>query len=124
MNKNETLLIDNIKLQAKYFLEEAGEFYPFGACINSQNQLKPIGLFLENEFPTSQEVLSELIKAIKKFLIDGSYTIAAVGIDVNISSNENKISALRIIIYNKVDQEKTYDFSYTLSVEKKVEFES
>lgn len=124
MNKNEILLIENIKLQAKYFLEEVEEFYPFGACINSENLLKPIGLYLENDFPSSQEVLSELTKAIKKFLKDGSYIIAAIGIDVSIKRQEDNISALRIIIYSKIDEEKTYDLPYSISVEKKVVFES
>jgi hypothetical protein len=123
MDKEDDLLIQNIKYQAKYFLEEAGEFYPFGACIDTEKKLKPVSVFFGEEFPSSKKVLSELEQGIEKHLSVGNYIKAAIGVDVSIQTGESKINALRIKIYEGNLESKYYDFPYSISENNKVIFE-
>lgn len=122
MREEEKLLIENLKAQAKYFLEDAGEFYPFGAALDLQYEIKPLSVYLNEEFPTSEMVLKELEIAIKKKLEEGNYIEAAIGFDVNIKDNKGKSSALRVKIISRDDKEKYYDYPYIFSPENKVLF--
>ena len=109
MREEEMLLTENLKAQAKYFLEDAGEFYPFGAALDLQNKIKPLSVYLNEEFPTSEMVFKELEIAIKKKLDDGNYIEAAIGFDINIKNNKGMSSALRVKIFSRDDKEKYYD---------------
>jgi len=51
-------LLPVIKEQACLFLLEAGEFYPFGTCIDQNDKFKPVSLYIEHVFPSSSEIIS------------------------------------------------------------------
>ena len=53
MDDQKRLLVDSILQQAKYFLEQAGEFYPFASIIDKENNLRPVSLHSEEEYPDS-----------------------------------------------------------------------
>ena len=89
-------LIDTIKKQAKVFLLDAGEFYPFGTCINKDNEIIPIGAYLETENPSTIEVINLLEEAFKQGLNKGVYLLSALVIDVAIKENNESIDALEI----------------------------
>ena len=96
-------LLDSLIGQAKYFLEEAGEFYPYGSVLDVDMQVRPVGFYSENEYPESNEVLKQLETAIKDGLKNGKYLLAMIGVDVMIPAPARGItekrSALQIRIY-------------------------
>lgn len=100
IEEKQAALTNNILSQAKYFLHEAGEFYPFGAAINMQQQLRPVSFFTGEEFPEAGEVLRLLEESLNKGITEKEYSMAAIGVDVNITngSETSKKSAVQVRI--------------------------
>ncbi|QEH41137.1 hypothetical protein [Chitinophaga sp. XS-30] len=101
MDHNIENLIGILKKQAEVFLEDADEFYPFGAAFNRAGDVRPMGVFLENDHPQSVEVSGLLEKAIDQGLSNGDYEVAAICLDVFLSSGNNKISAMEVRMFRK-----------------------
>ena len=81
--------------QAKFFLAQAGEFYPFGAVIGSNGSVIPLGVQLEDDHPQSQVVIEILENAVIKKLRNKEAKLAGIGTDVfykPVGSNERKSS--------------------------------
>ncbi|PWV45379.1 hypothetical protein [Chitinophaga sp. S165] len=89
--------------QATAFLKDAGEFYPFGSAIKKNSELSPVGVYFGKEYPDSNEVIRHLAEALWTGIVDGSYQIAAMGVDVYIRDDnpEGKSSAIEIRIFNE-----------------------
>ena len=92
-------LIDAIKKQAEVFLIDAGEFYPFGTCINKKREIIPVGTYLGNQHPSTIEVINLIEEAFKKGLHNGDYLLAALVIDVEIKENNENIDTLEIRVF-------------------------
>lgn len=104
---------ENIIRQARYYLENMGEFYPFGAIIDRQNNIKPLGVYFGEENPTSQLVIAHLEKAITERVNNGEYITGAIGIDVFITNSEReKMTALEIREFSK-EKTSVSHFIYT-----------
>nr|WP_121271548.1 hypothetical protein [Pedobacter schmidteae] len=105
MKKNIEKLIKVIKEQVQTFLLDAGEFYPFGTCIDRNDQIKPISAYLNDDFPSSLELISMLEKRLKEGVQNGDFKIGVLVIDVTVK--ENNISAdaieLRFFQPNNLD---------------------
>lgn len=92
-------LVQTILAQAKLFLEDADEFYPFGTVLTKENELKPCGVFLEEDCPSSSHVFSLLESAILKGIAANQYLSAAIGLDVLLNDGDPG-SALEIRLYH------------------------
>lgn len=93
--------------QAKYFLEEEGEFYPYGTVIDAELQIKPLGYYSEQEYPEPAQVLNDLETAVREGLSNGKYLAASIGVMVMIKADEQETeatddlkSALQVRIYS------------------------
>jgi hypothetical protein len=75
MTKEVEKLTKMIEEQAQLFLLDAGEFYPFGSCINKKDQLKPIGVYFDVENPSSSEVIAVLEMNIRDRIQSGDYNL-------------------------------------------------
>ena len=53
----------NILDRARYYLEEANEFFPFGAAIGKNGDIRPIGIYFGEDYPDAIDVLKKLEKA-------------------------------------------------------------
>lgn len=108
-------LLDSLIAQAKYFLEESGEFYPYGSVIDADLKIKPIGYYSEVEYPESTEVLNQLETAVRAGLKNGKYLAAIIGVNVLINSDGNvtteKKSALQLRTYLKDDESVLIQYS-------------
>jgi hypothetical protein len=103
-----SLLKNNIISQAKYYLEEADEFYPFGAVLNKDKKLSPVGIFFGEDHPTSLDVFMRLEKIILDGIKSSDYLIGGIGIDVYLDKTK---PALEIRIYDGMKIE-NYFFLY------------
>ncbi|KIO75690.1 hypothetical protein TH53_19240 [Pedobacter lusitanus] len=94
-----------IQEQVQMFLLDAGEFYPFGTCIDKNENVKPVGVYLDNDNPTSLEVISLLEENMKRGVENGQYKIGAVVIDVTIKEGEVNFDAIEIRFFEPDNQE-------------------
>lgn len=108
----ETLIITSIMERAKVFLEDAGEFYPFGTILDKDEKLIPVGFYDEREFLPSLEIIDVLQKELIKTIHTEQSIAIAIGIDVWVTKNEVKKNALMIKISNNgIDWTEQY-FAY------------
>lgn len=82
-------LVENIIWQADYFLKECGEFYPFASVISRNGEIKPLGILLENDKPSPEEVLKELTQVLQSGLVQKEYKAFAIGINTSFISESN-----------------------------------
>ncbi|NML23339.1 hypothetical protein HHL16_20840 [Pseudoflavitalea sp. G-6-1-2] len=63
-------------------------------------ELRPIGFFTGEEYPDASEVLRLLEERIRKGILDKEYSMAAIGVDVNITTESEamKKSAVQVRI--------------------------
>lgn len=105
-------LLDALIAQAKYFLNEAGEFYPYGTVLDANLQIRPLGFYSEEEYPEATEVLMQLETAVKEGLKNGKYLAALIGVDVSITAPEGNSSekrqALQVRIYTGDDDDQIF----------------
>jgi hypothetical protein len=98
-------LLDSLIGQAKYFLEEAGEFYPYGSVLDADLQVRPLGFYSDEEYPEAKEVLMQLETAVKEGLKNGTYLAAVIGVDVLVTvpgeGNSEKRNALEVRTYSE-----------------------
>lgn len=109
-------LKESIISQAKSYLEQFGEFFPFGAVIDKNNNRSPLGVYLGDEHPPSTEVIQNLEEAFKAGIQEGEYIAIAMGGDVRTvpPGMKEKIDAIEI----RVDVEDSGNINYYLPYEK------
>lgn len=106
-------LIRVIKEQAQIFLLDAGEFYPFGSCIDENNKIKPVGVYVEDERPSSLEVISLLENNMRIGIQNGAYKIAVIAVNVTIKENNVDRDAIEIRIFEIGNKEYKKYIKYT-----------
>lgn len=104
LNKEKTEELINVIIgQAKYFLNQADEFYPFGAIIDNTGLIKPVSIYWGEDFPNSIEVLNNLENSIRSGIKSGDYLCGAIGVDVytnvNSANKEENKDALEVRYY-------------------------
>lgn len=85
---------------AQSLLDEQGEFYPFGAIIDNNQEVTYIGASNEDEYPSSHDLISLLDEAFRKELDNDAYSLCAICYDVYLKETVNNIeykkSAVRV----------------------------
>lgn len=74
------VMLDDLIRQAAYFLEETGEFHPFGLYADANQQIRNISFFTKDEFPPAEEVLKGLEDLVLAGLKAGQYKAALIGV--------------------------------------------
>gem|GEM_PF-2252716 len=93
-------MVQTTLAQAKLFLQDADEFYPFGTILTKENELKPCGVFLEEENPSSSQIFKLLESYVLDKLAKKECMAAVICLDVLINSDIPK-PALDIRIYHQ-----------------------
>ncbi|WP_222536961.1 hypothetical protein [Pedobacter polysacchareus] len=106
-------LISLIKEQVQTFLLDGGEFYPFGTCIDKNDQLVPVSAYLDGEFPSSLELISMLEKRFREKVEKGEYKVAAIIIDVTVKEDGVGYDAIEIRFFEPNSHERKEYIKYT-----------
>ena len=114
------ILINAIKENAKYFLDEAGEFFPFAVCVNDEDQFVPIYLDDEEEFPDDESMIEELKFCITKAIEEESFSSGGIAFDAVVSKDDNDHDAVRILYFENTSQFSTTDFVYSMKNNKAI----
>jgi hypothetical protein len=92
----------NIIKYAEAYLNEFGEFYPFGITMDRRGLVKPFDTYFNEEYPTSVEVIDNLEKAYKTIIgtNQSEYKIISICSDVLVTPPylDDKTDALEIRI--------------------------
>lgn len=98
------------------FMLEIGAFYPFATAINSNNEIVPIGAYIEdkNDTPASQDIINLLEKGIFHEINNGYYRIAAIVVDITITKKTVNYDAMQIRFYEKNNAYKKH-FIYVIN---------
>lgn len=101
-------LIESIQEQAKLFLLNSGEFYPFGSCIGIDGNLKPLGAYLKSDNPSSVELVNMIERHIEEGLIHGDYKLGVSAVDVTIKREGKVYDAIRIRFFTQMEKGMKY----------------
>ena len=132
------VLIEAIKENAKYFLEEAGEFFPFAVCVNDEDQFVPIYLgeevhcfktfdalkdFVdeqddEEEFEDDESMIEELKFCVSKAIEEESFTIGAIAFDTIVTLSDTEQNAIRVLFLKENNEITAADFIYSIKNKK------
>ena len=104
------------------FLLDAGEFFPFGTYIGTDDNIVPLSAYIEDEHdrPESQPLIEMLENGIKKRLAEGECLVGALAYDVFINENGEKFDGIMIHIFDG-DSDYERPFKYYIN-ENYVEF--
>jgi hypothetical protein len=101
MDSEINILKDNILYQAKYFLNEMGEFFPFGVELDYNNNLINVN-FTDDEFPIAEELIKLYEAHFKNQIEENNVKVVGLAVDVKINSNNLKSykDAIELRIYH------------------------
>lgn len=111
MNEHTTSILNHSLEYAKDLLENTGEFYPFGAFVDTVGQVHPLEMEVDKKnIPNNGKVIETLSKFCKKELELGNFIAYGVTYEaaVQLSENEEK-DTICVHIVNTQD-ENTPDF--------------
>jgi hypothetical protein len=119
VNKDNTFddLIDFMLLQAKTFLEDMNEFFPYASVLTSEGELSTVGIFKDDDVDfNAKKAIDILQNNIKRDIENGIIVIGTIGIDVLIKeTNENAI-----LIKATEDGIKWHDRNFVYNVNDKI----
>ncbi|MFZ7116750.1 MAG: hypothetical protein ACO1G9_15315 [Bacteroidota bacterium] len=117
---DKSTLIDAIKENAKYFLEEAGDFFPFAVCVNDEDQFVPLYLNEEEEFPDEESMIAELKFCVTKAIDDDSFINGAIAYYETVNKDDLTLDCVRVLFFDNNKQQTTEDFTYSIKNKKVV----
>ena len=79
------------------FLLDANEFYPFGVYVNLKNEITPVGVSSENEFPRSIELIDQL----ERYYSQLEFLVGVIVNDVLLKQNGIEKNAIELRIWDK-----------------------
>lgn len=109
-------LITAIKEQAEIFILDAGEFYPFATYIDTDDKIVPLGVYLDNDFPSVKDVLDALDDHLEKL----DFKAAIIAIDVRINRPNLTCNAVQMIIHIPGEDTRTSLLKYDVEAGKVV----
>jgi hypothetical protein len=81
---------------AEQMLKKHGEFFPFGAAINTTGEIGMHATFDGNEMPASEEVIASLVQAFSGDARGGKIRATGICYDGRIVQNGKKVDAIII----------------------------
>jgi hypothetical protein len=108
-------LTENIKIQAKIFMEELGCFHPFGSSIDIDSKIVPLSVYTGVENPPPFELINLLEKHILSELQTGRLLLAAIAIDTTVNENGQSFDAIEIRYFENGKQEFKKHLRYVIS---------
>jgi hypothetical protein len=114
-------IVNILKQQAELFLLDAGEFFPFGSCVDFENKIIPVAAYFENDRPSSADVIALLEKTFTGHQEKGDRPLCVLAIDISIKEDNKAYDAIEMRFFEpKKEVYKKY-FKYKIK-ENRVEF--
>ena len=81
---------------AEQMLKQHGEFFPFGAAVNTDGRVTAHATYDGNELPPSEEVIASLTKAFQGEAREGKIRATGICYDGRIVQGDKKVDAVMI----------------------------
>jgi hypothetical protein len=122
INESIILIKNDIIDRATLFLNEMGEFYPFGTALDYNDKTIPV-IYSGKEFTDSNLIIKELQQELYKGLIEDEFKLVGLGIDIHIPTDgPEKASALEIQVMDVERIIAEFRLPYIMNEFNKVEF--
>lgn len=103
------------------FLNNYGEFYPYGAVINIDDTIKLLEFYKGNDSPASKEVIDGLKEGCKQLALDEKIKASGIVWNTSVTSNDGKeTDAIIISLEHKDNYSVKVAFPYKIGLFKKV----
>lgn len=114
MSQNLSTLLSIIIEQARAFLADAGEFYPFGSVVKPDGTLTPVSAYVGNDHPASMEVLELLQGSLLQQLKQREIVALAICLDIlyKPAGSQVKIDALKVMTLTTEGHSRDYIVPY------------
>ncbi|MEE1946443.1 hypothetical protein VRU48_15065 [Pedobacter sp. KR3-3] len=96
MKTKREIILENILEQAKAYLTELHEFAPFGSAINLDGEIKPLGVYIDEEEIDSLKMIEMLQNHILRMINDNKFIIGAIAIDITVNASGNSYNAVEV----------------------------
>lgn len=98
MNNDKTFedLIELMLSQAKRFLEELGEFFPYASVLDSQKQLSTLGIYDDKTDFDANKAIEIFEGEIKKRIDNGEILLGAIGINGFVRAENKNVILLKV----------------------------
>ncbi len=107
-------LVNIIKEQAKLFFIDAGALYPFGTCVDKNNNIRPIGAYLEGDDPSPLELIDLLEKNMREGFHNGEYSLGVIAVDVAVTKDDIRCDAIELHFFEPNGAESKRYIQYQL----------
>ncbi len=112
MQTDQSKLVNYIKAQVEAFLAEMEDFYPFGAAIATDGELKPLGAYLEEEELSVQALFTILEEYIAQNISSGGVRVGAIALAGIIREDGQAFDAVQVRFYEQCKEEATVNYKY------------
>lgn len=120
MQTDQDRLVDYIKAQVEAFLKEMEDFYPFGAAITTEGELKPLGAYLKENELSFQAMLTMLAKHMDKNIISERFSLGAITINVTVKEDDLAYDGVQVRFYERVKAVRVVNYKYHLDQSSKL----
>jgi hypothetical protein len=117
MNDFEALIKHSHKMAEQLLLEQNGEFYPFAASIGMDGKITPLALYLGDEFPASDSMITGFQNLLKQRIQENCIRAYAITFDCMVKRNDDavKTNALAMECFSIANNQLvTFYFIYKL----------
>lgn len=115
MQTDQDQLVNYIKAQTEAFLKEMEDYYPFGAAITSIGELKPLGVYLDEDEISVEALLTMLEEHITKNLEGERFRLGAIAVAVAIRVGEQTFDAVQIRFYERDKEMSSVNYKYLVA---------
>jgi hypothetical protein len=77
-------LLNGLLPFAQEMLKRYGEFYPFAQAVTSEGEMVALATYTGDEHPPSQQVIEELVTALRADAVEGRYRATGICFDVRV----------------------------------------
>jgi hypothetical protein len=118
MLSDQKIITTYIKRQIEAFIVEMDDFYPFGAAVTNDGELKPLAAYLDDDETSVEALLPILENHIQTHIGNYKYRLCAIALSVLIKENGSSFDAVQIRFYQNSKETAQVNYKY-LKGEKK-----
>jgi hypothetical protein len=96
-------LLDHLLTYALERVEQEGDFHPFAAAIDEDGELRMVGMEPEDEEPSPQEIVDQLVASLRAAAERGEIRAAGVCANVTLPSEEGEAEAALVQLEHRDD---------------------
>ena len=116
------ILLDALLSSSEKLLKKNGEFYPVGAVLFNDDNVKFTALQFEDDFPDSKSVINDLICAHKQLAQNNEIKVSGISWNGTVDLEGKTTDAVIVSLEHKDDYSVIVGLPYKIGLFKKIKF--